>query len=281
MLGPPLIDRNLARRLEGTSQSERAAYIEQHRILFPSRKVATLHIGGAFAAVCGSHVADEISGHRAFSRCIGLGFDEPATQAMMDELEAFYAGHGLPTRIDACPFADPGLFEILRERGYVIESVLNTWFRRAQPVAFEPAPDVSVSLTGAEERAEWRDTIGRGFANDDEIPLDPIAETISRLPGKLLFLARIGGGAVGAAAANVRDGIGLVNGAATRAGYRRRGVQQALLAARINHLAGECEHLVVTATPGTASERNIQRFGFQLLHTKPILIGNRGRPVAR
>jgi len=243
-----------------------------HRKLFPHRTVAALEIGGAFAAVCGSHLAGEAWGHRAFSRCVGLGFDEPVTEAMIDELEAFYREHGVPPRIDACPFADAQLFEILRQRGYSVEFFMNTWFRNAEPVDFEPSPSISVTLARNEDRAQWRDTMGRGFANSDEIGLDPIAETSSQLPDKLRFLAHIEGEAGGAAAAQICDGIGLVNGASTRVGYRRRGIQQALLAARVNHLAGKCELLTVTSTPGAASERNIQRFGFQLAHTKPVLL---------
>ncbi|MBK8015169.1 MAG: GNAT family N-acetyltransferase [Deltaproteobacteria bacterium] len=114
--------------------------------------------------------------------------------------------------------------------------------------------------------------MGCGFASSDDIALDPIAHTISHLDGKSLFLARIDGEPAGAAAANITDAIGLVNGASTRPDYRRRGIQQALLAARINHVAGRCEAMAVTSSPGSASERNIQRFGFSLLHTKAIMI---------
>jgi hypothetical protein len=250
-----------------------------HRRLFPDRTVATLEIGGALATVCGSHLEGETSGHRAFSRCVGLGFDHPVTETMIDELEAFYTAHGIPTRIDACPFADSKLFEILNARGYAVEFFMNTWVRNAEPVSFEPDPAVAVTVIESAARTEWRDTMARGFANKDEIGLDPIAHTVSHLPGKLLFLARIDGTAIGAAAAQISDSVGLVNGASTRVGYRRRGAQQALLAARINHLAGGCELMTVTSSPGTHSERNIQRFGFQLLHTKPILIRD-PRPVS-
>jgi GNAT superfamily N-acetyltransferase len=269
---PLLITTALARRIEASSQLERVAYIAMHRRIYPSKIAETREIGGALAVVSGSHVKDEAIGHRAFSRCIGLGFEHPVTELMVEEVERFYAEHGVPTRIDLCPFAAPELRDLLRARGYTVESFLNTWIRSTAPVSFRPNAAISVSLASPAEREEWRDTLGRGFASDDTIPIDPIADTVSHLPEKLLFLARIEGEAAGAAAAHVRDSIALVNGAATRPGFRGRGVQQALLAARINHVAGACELMTVITSPGSDSERNVQRFGFRLLHTKAIMI---------
>lgn len=268
----PLITTALARRIEGASQIERVQYVSTHRELYPHKTAVTFEIGGALAVVSGSHVKDEAIGHRAFSRCIGLGFDEPVTEAMIREVEGFYADHRVPTRIDLCPFAAPLLREVLKTRGYTVEAFLNTWVRNADPVSFVPNPDIEIAIAGPSEREVWRDTLGRGFASDDTIPIDPIADTVSLVPGKSLFLARIDGEPAGAAAAHVRDSIGLVNGAATRLGYRGRGVQQALLAARINHVATKCELMTVGTSPGSDSERNVQRFGFQLMHSKAIMI---------
>ncbi|MBK8015170.1 MAG: hypothetical protein IPK13_27995 [Deltaproteobacteria bacterium] len=97
MLAPIHITQALARRLERTSQIERAAYVNMHAHLFPDRTAVMIEIGGAFASVCGSHILGESVGHRAFSRCIGLGFDEPVTDDTIDTietLEAFYQAHG-------------------------------------------------------------------------------------------------------------------------------------------------------------------------------------------
>ncbi len=55
--------------------------------------------------------------------------------------------------------------------------------------------------------------------------------------------------------------------------YRRRGVQQALIAARLR-AAAEAGATVVTisALPGVATERNARRMGFQVAYTKVVLV---------
>ena len=54
-------------------------------------------------------------------------------------------------------------------------------------------------------------------------------------------------------------------GAATAPAHRRRGVQTALLAHRLQVAAAEGADLAsVFVTPGSGSERNVQRAGFRL-----------------
>jgi GNAT superfamily N-acetyltransferase len=55
--------------------------------------------------------------------------------------------------------------------------------------------------------------------------------------------------------------------------FRRRGVQSALLAARVaDATAAGCDLAAVTAQPGSPSHRNVQRRGFDLLYTRAVLI---------
>ena len=51
------------------------------------------------------------------------------------------------------------------------------------------------------------------------------------------------------------------------------GVQSALLATRLADAAGQgCEIAVVTTQPGSKSQQNVQRQGFELLYTRAILV---------
>jgi GNAT superfamily N-acetyltransferase len=78
---------------------------------------------------------------------------------------------------------------------------------------------------------------------------------------------RIAGGALMSA----RDGVLQLGGAATHPQHRRRGIQQALLAARLT-TARElgCNIAVVATQPGTQSQHNAQRCGFSLLYARAI-----------
>jgi ribosomal protein S18 acetylase RimI-like enzyme len=67
----------------------------------------------------------------------------------------------------------------------------------------------------------------------------------------------------------LRDGIAGLFGASTLPAYRNRGVQKALLAARIARAANaSCDLVVCLARPGGTSQRNVVRRGFSVLYTR-------------
>ncbi len=91
--------------------------------------------------------------------------------------------------------------------------------------------------------------------------------------GFLRYLARRGGEVVGGASARFSEGVAQLLGAAGLPEHRRRGVQSALLARRLGD-ADElgCEIAVITTQPGSKSQENVQRQGFDLLYTRAILV---------
>ena len=77
----------------------------------------------------------------------------------------------------------------------------------------------------------------------------------------------------GGASLRVCEGVAQLCGAATAPAHRRRGVQSALLAARLADSARQgCDVAVVTTQPGSKSQQNVQRQGFELLYTRAILV---------
>ena len=76
----------------------------------------------------------------------------------------------------------------------------------------------------------------------------------------------------------ITDGVAQLTGRATALEHRRRGVQTALLAARLADAADAgCDIAVVTTAPGSKSQQNVQRQGFHLLYT----LHARGAPAGR
>jgi GNAT superfamily N-acetyltransferase len=62
-------------------------------------------------------------------------------------------------------------------------------------------------------------------------------------------------------------------GAATVPAHRRRGIQSALLSTRLaDAKAAGCEVAVITTQPGSKSQQNAQRQGFDLLYTRAVLV---------
>jgi GNAT superfamily N-acetyltransferase len=87
------------------------------------------------------------------------------------------------------------------------------------------------------------------------------------------YLARRGGVPAGGASLRLSEGVAHLCGAATLPPHRRHGVQSALLAARLE-IAAEagCEVAVAITEPGSKSQENVQRRGFDLLYARAILV---------
>jgi GNAT superfamily N-acetyltransferase len=73
------------------------------------------------------------------------------------------------------------------------------------------------------------------------------------------------------------EGVAQLCGAATLPAHRRHGVQAALLGTRLAAAArAGCDLAVVTTLPGSKSQHNVQRRGFELLYTRAVLVHQPG-----
>lgn len=88
---------------------------------------------------------------------------------------------------------------------------------------------------------------------------------VARAPGTHLFVADVDGRPAATAALSLVEGVAAFHGTATLPEFRGRGMQTALLAHRLNTAAQAGAKLAsVFVTPGTGSERNVERAGFRL-----------------
>ena len=93
------------------------------------------------------------------------------------------------------------------------------------------------------------------------------------------FIAEIDGQSVAAGALAIHEGVALFAGASTVAEFRRRGLQTALLEARIRFASEQgCDLAMMVAEPGSNSQRNAQRQGF-LIAYKRLKWQKRDTPV--
>jgi GNAT superfamily N-acetyltransferase len=117
--------------------------------------------------------------------------------------------------------------------------------------------------------AAWSTTLLDGFGYTHEAERDRVAtwnQMVRSLPGVTALVARIDGKPVGAASVMVLGLTAVLGGAATLPAFRRRGVQRALIEARLAvAVHAGCTLAVVTADPGSSSGRNAERTGFQLI----------------
>lgn len=235
---------------------------------------AVTPIGGGFACF-----AEDGS---PMNKVVGLGFGGVPADAEMDAVERFYAGRSSAVQVELSNLADRGLGELLTRRGYRLAGFENVLGR---PVAGDEQPQLpaAVEVRRADDVTAWVDVVVDGFAHPDgegvpsheEFPRDVIerAERDFEKAGATPYVALCEGNVAGGGSVRFTEGVAQLTGAATAPAYRRRGVQSALLSVRLaDAAAAGCDIAVVTTAPGSKSQQNVQRRGFQLLYARAILV---------
>jgi ribosomal protein S18 acetylase RimI-like enzyme len=261
-------DLALARRLEAADAWFKASYVEAQARLRPQLGATVEAVAGGYAVYAGPG--------SPLNRAVGLGMEGPVGAQALERVERFFDRRGALARIDVCPLADPSLVEELNRRNYHLAEFKNVWARplRGDEGLTPLVAGVQVRAARPEEAALWIRTVSQGFAGRDAVtPEDQeIAAPNFFLPTAACFLAWIEGKVAGGGALATHQGLAAFFSASTRPAFRGRGVQTALLQARLAAAAAAgCDLALVHTTPGNASQRNVQRAGFCLAYTKLAL----------
>ncbi len=257
-----------------------AAALEEAEARHLRQQVDTWRTLGAADA----HVVEIAGGVAAFTERLfgrklnhvtGLGMNGPVDPEALAALESAYAARGLGVEIDLCPHAVPGLLPLLASRGYAVNAFSNTYARTLDDVA-DRGVDIEV-LQGTEADELFIEASISGFSvQADTRPRDLLA-ALARIAhardDTSLFVARIGDQVAGSAGLSVAETplgrVGELYIASTLPEFRGRGVQTALLRARlVAAKAAGCALAVVMARAANTSARNTERAGFRLAFTK-------------
>jgi GNAT superfamily N-acetyltransferase len=215
----------------------------------------------------------------------GVGLDGFVEDSEVEAMVEFYVSRGVEPRVELSPFAHPSLIGALAERNFVVRE-----FEHVLARELPPGEDLEALLPFGRPKGleltivDKTDPLAvdlaaqatlRGFYPDGEIPkpmFDACRTTLS-FDSTLTFFAHVDG--VLAAAGSLSRGtqVASLMGVSTVPQFRRRGIQQTLIAAR---LAAAREHGCVLVTigsrPGLSTERNAIRLGFQVAYTKVIVV---------
>jgi GNAT superfamily N-acetyltransferase len=184
---------------------------------------------------------------------------------------------------------DPRLAGELARRGYVLtgfENVLGMALHESVAARAESAAtSIEIRTSNTVDERTWIDVVVAGFAHPDEFDgpashesfsnesLQRVMTAVARTEGLQRYLALRDDRPAGGASLRLCDGIALLCGSATLPEHRRRGVQTALVQRRLADAArAGCDVAVVTTQPGSKSQENAQRRGFELLYTRAILV---------
>jgi GNAT superfamily N-acetyltransferase len=243
----------LARRLEAADAAVNARFAE--------RAEDVAEVAGGMAVFCGVN--------SPLTQAIGPGMNGPVAPEEIDRMEEFFRSRGSSSAIDLCPHADASFVEGLSNRGYRISEFTNKLVRPVASIEASAGPPVRM----AEDEAVWSRTLARGFFERDEVSALELRIFEMMFRGSTALISEINDQPAGGAAFAVQDGIALFFSDGTLPAARGKGVQTALIRARLA-LAAEhnCDLAMASTMPGSISERNYERLGFQVVYTRVMLV---------
>jgi GNAT superfamily N-acetyltransferase len=206
------------------------------------------------------------------TQTFGLGLFEQLTADALAEIEEFFLTRSAAVMHEVSPLAGVATLGLLCARGYRPIEISNVMFRTVDSPARLDRDDIQVRVVAADEAQLWAAVSARGWTY--EYP--ELKEFVEQM-GVLMvareqspcFLAEVNGVAGAAGGLSFHEGVALFAGAATVPEFRRRGLQGALLEARMLYaLEHGCDLAMMVAEAGSNSQRNAERQGFRVAYTR-------------
>jgi ribosomal protein S18 acetylase RimI-like enzyme len=266
----PFVDKALARRLEAVEEMPQVFYARVFQKTRPE-------MGAAEEEICGGHMVFAGLGS-PIGRATGMGLDRPFTAEDLDRVEEFYRAHHAPAQLDLCPLHDAAVFEMVKQRGYALAELNNVLYRRLGPQEEFPAAPAGCEIRrGLAQEAEAAGAIVEQsfFPEGAPEPYRGLLSPLYQMEGGLTFVASIDGKMVACGAGLVipQHRVFGLFGAGTLTEFRGRGLQTALLRARMKAAAeAGCEYAVVVTQGGSVSQRNCERLGFRVAYSKVTVV---------
>ena len=257
-------DLSLARRLERAEGHACRGFAEARKRLDLESESTWMDCAGAYA------VFDGIDS--PVTQSFGLGmFEEPSAESM-ERIERFFFDRGAAAMHEVSPLAGIATLDLLCARGYRPMEISSVLY---QPIASQQRADggdVRVRVIGPDEAGRWSKISARGWAHDHpELQgfLESFGVLVAAREQSVCFLAELDGQPGAAGVLSLHEGVALFGGASTVPEMRRRGLQAALLQARMSYAAERgCNLAMMVTEAGSQSQRNAERTGFRIAYTR-------------
>jgi ribosomal protein S18 acetylase RimI-like enzyme len=215
------------------------------------------------------------------NKVLGLGLDGPVSDDDLDAIEGFYAARQSPVAIELCPLAAIDLPARLVARGYVPRMFESELARALPYTGSAGTTSDAIRVARTDDATGWLETVSQGFAvveGDEAVPSDETVRTMAEVMMAFLhpaigrYIAVNGTVPAGGGATYVAGDIVGIFGTATRAAFRRRGVQEAIVRQVMAAAPAHAGLAIATTAPGSSSQRTFERLGFQVLYTRTIFV---------
>ena len=263
------VDTKFAQRLEETHTWRSVAYTRAQAKLRPQTGCAVEAVADGYVTFAGKN--------SPLNKAAGLGFAGPITDTIIDQIEHFFQSNTVLSRIELCPLADDSLRSVLAKRGYRLEQFFNVYFCELgiRPLPIQLPSNTSIYQTQPADADEWITITTRGFegsATPSPLGLEIQAPNFYSA-NTTCFAVRSGAEIIAGGVMATHGRMTEFGGTSTLPAHRRLGLQTALLHTRLNVAqARGCEFAMVLTTPGSHSQRNIERVGFRLAYTKVVMV---------
>lgn len=259
-------DKTLSQKLERAEAGANADFVETRARLQPESGAAWIDVGGVYAMFDGVE--------SPCTQTFGLGMFDEITIGLLDKIEGFFAEHGAPVFHEVSPMANASLMPLLNERGYQPIELTSVMYR-----GIDCKVDIAVQnerittrVISSDEIELWAKTSADGWATEHEGLADfmfNFGQISAQCTGAYPYLAELDGRAISTGMMFVHGEVAMLAGASTIPEGRNRGAQNALFHSRLAHGAKlGCTLAVMGASPGSQSQKNAQKNGFNIAYTR-------------
>jgi GNAT superfamily N-acetyltransferase len=259
-----LSDLRLSRRLERAEGNACVQFAEARRRLFPDSDTEWIECGGAYA------VFDGIDS--PVTQTFGLGIFEELSAASLDVIERFFLDRGASVLHEVSPLVGVAALDLLCTRNYRPIEISSVLYQPVEKPIGVDHNHIKVRVIGPEEAQLWTDISARGWTSDHPELTDfflQFGKISSARSQSVYFLGELEGKPGAAGVLCIHDGVALFGGSSTIPELRRRGLQSALLQARMRYAFDHgCDLAAMAAEAGSDSQRNAERKGFRIAYTR-------------
>ena len=267
-------DRKLSERLEQAEGYACAQFAAARRRLIPNCNAEFMNSDGAFV------VFDTVDS--PVTQTFGLGLFQELNESSLAEVEEFFRLRGAPVYHEISPFVGTAAIKLLCSQGYFPIEISNVLYRSIDLDSTEfsptdshsgvPSNNITVRRVSQTESDIWTEVNARGWSHEQpelyDFALD-VGKILCVRENSYCFLAELDGKPAAAGTLSIHDGVALFSGATTVPEMRRKGLQNALLMARMRFAAKQqCELAMIVADIGSTSQKNAERNGFRVAYTR-------------
>jgi GNAT superfamily N-acetyltransferase len=258
-------DRQLSQKLERTEARAGADFAATRRRVSPNREAEWIDVAGAYAIFDGPQ--------SPLTQTFGLGLFDPIADAEMQRLESFFLDRKAPVFHEVSPLADLSLMPLLNERGYQPIEFTSVMFRMLDAeIGRDAITDVRPRVIAPEEGDLWAGVSAAGWVPEGE-DLGEFMQNFGRIntecSGSFPFIDELEGHPIATGMLFIYGEIAILAGASTVPDGRNKGAQNALLNARLEFARVRgCTMAMMGALPGSQSQKNAQKKGFQIAYTR-------------